>query len=200
MTSHTILRFIADKLRDPSTWVVALVVGAIINLYGQFLLPWFRGSFDPPVDFLIEFEIRPEITVFSVFLGFAFPFCVGLYSAVTARWKNRHMEVLSSLPDACPDPMFRVASDGALVQAGATTQAFMQAHGIDHAAKLLGAELWARIASGDGIGDRSTVRFAAEGASFLVTHSPAGNGDINLYLCRLPPDLETAPPVAGEEN
>ena len=73
MSSTLIYRYIGEKLRDKSVYVLMLIVGSIINLYGQLLLPWFRGSFDPPVDFLIEFEIRPEVTIFSVFLGFAFP-------------------------------------------------------------------------------------------------------------------------------
>ena len=76
MEARLILRFVGDKLLDPATYILALVVGSIINLYGQFLLPWFRGSFDPPTDFLIEYEIRPDITIFSVLLGFAFMCCV----------------------------------------------------------------------------------------------------------------------------
>ena len=112
MDSSLILQLVATKLRDRSTYVLALVVGAIINLYGQYLLPWFRGSFDPSTDFLIEYEIRPEITVFSVFLGFAFPFFVGLYSAVATRYKNRRIEAISRLPEFSPDPMFRADRSG----------------------------------------------------------------------------------------
>ncbi len=165
MKSQSVARFIAGKLRDRSTYVVALVVGTIINLYGQFLLPWFRGSFDPPTDFLIEFEIRPEIIVFSVFLGFAFPFCIGLYSAVTARWKNRHLEVLFSLPENSPDPMLRFGADGTLVQAGSRTRAFLAAHRIDHAVDLLGADFWARIVAGEAAEERSVLNLGTEGGA-----------------------------------
>jgi hypothetical protein len=98
MNFRLISIFVGSKLRDRSTYILALIVGSIINLYGQILLPWFRGSFDPPSDLLIEYEIRPAITILSIFLGFLFPFCVGLYSAVTMRYKNRRTEAIARLP------------------------------------------------------------------------------------------------------
>ena len=98
MNIRLISIFVGAKLRDRSTYILALIVGLIINLYGQILLPWFRGSFDPPSDLLIEFEIRPAVTILSIFLGFLFPFCVGIYSAVTMRYKNRRTEAIARLP------------------------------------------------------------------------------------------------------
>ena len=92
MKFRVILRLIGERLVDRTTWVLALVVGTLINLYGQLLVPWFRGSFDPVTDFIIEFENRPELTLVSVFLAYAFPVFVGIYSAVTERYKNRRME------------------------------------------------------------------------------------------------------------
>ena len=92
MDLRLILRLISEKLVDRTTWMLAFVVGTLINLYGQLLVPWFRGSFDPITDFIIEYEIRPELTLVSVSLGYAFPVFVGIYSAVTARYKNRRME------------------------------------------------------------------------------------------------------------
>lgn len=194
MAARLIFRFVGDKLLDRSTYVLALVVGSIINLYGQILLPWFRGSFDPPTDFLIEYEIRPEITIFSVLLGFAFPFCVGLYSAVAARYQNRRIEAISSLPEHSPDPMFRADKDGGLVEAGAKSWQFLRTHGIDDAKKILGAELWARIVSGEPLEDRPTVYFEPTRTSYVVSHAPAGNGEFNIYLSRLPHRFETDDP------
>lgn len=98
MKSRLILRLIGEKLRDRGTYVLVFIVGSIINLYGQFLLPWFRGSFDPATDFLIEFEIRPEITIISVILGYVFPLCVSIYSAVAVRYRSHGTDSASSLP------------------------------------------------------------------------------------------------------
>ena len=92
MDIRLILRLIGEKLVDRTTWALAFVVGTLINLYGQLLVPWFRGSFDPVTDFIVEYEIRPELTVFSVFLGYAFPVFVGIYSGVASRYKNGRME------------------------------------------------------------------------------------------------------------
>ena len=99
MKSRLILRLIGEKLRDRGTYVLAFVVGSIINIYGQFLLPWFRGSFDPATDFLIEFEIRPDITIISVAMGYAFPLCVSIYTAVAVRYKSRATSAVTSLPE-----------------------------------------------------------------------------------------------------
>ncbi len=192
MNARLILRFVADRLLDRTTYWLALVVGAVINLYGQLLLPWFRGSFDPPTDFLIEFEIRPDITILSVLLGFAFPFCVSIYSAVVARYKNRHLEVISNLREHAPDPMFLVDRNGAPVDAGARTWQFLKDHGIDDARKILGAELWSKIVSGEAMEDRPTVFFQPAQTAYVVCHAPTGNGGINLYLARLPEALAAA--------
>ncbi len=186
MTSGLVYRYIWEKLCDRSTYVLALIVGCIINFYGQFLLPWFRGSFDPPVDFLIEFEIRPEVTIFSVCLGFAFPFCVGVYSSVAARYKNRRIESISTLTNLCPNLMFRADKSGRLVEAGTITNEFLARHGIDDARGILGEDLWMRIISGKPMSDRPTVQFLPDGATYVVAHAPVPNGDFNLYLTRLP--------------
>ena len=92
--SHQIIA----KLKEPGTWGLVVVVGTVINVYGQLLLPWFRGSFDPPVDFLIELEIRPAVTAFSVFLGFAFPLFVSVYSAITTQRQETSSRPSASRP------------------------------------------------------------------------------------------------------
>ncbi len=91
MDVRLILRLIGEKLVDRTTWALAFVVGTLINLYGQLLVPWFRGSLDPATDFVFEYEIRPELTLVSVILGYAFPVFVGVYSGVASRYKNRRM-------------------------------------------------------------------------------------------------------------
>ena len=77
-------RLIGDKLRDRTTYVLAAIVGTLINLYGQLLVPWFRGGANPFETFANHLQDSPGLTYFSIFLGYAFPFCVGIYSGVWA--------------------------------------------------------------------------------------------------------------------
>ena len=158
MDSRLIFRLIGERLRDRTTWVLALVVGTLINLFGQLLVPWFRGSFDPITDFVIEYEIRPGLTLFSVFLAYAFPVFVGTYSAVAVRYKGRRMEAIATLHDRCPDPVFRAESSGRIAEAGSDTRHFLDKYGVDYAQKdsrrgTMGAD---RREPADG---RSTDRF-----------------------------------------
>ena len=81
-------RLIGDKMRDRTTYVLAAIVGTLINLYGQLLVPWFRSSANPFETFADQLRDSPGLTIFSIFLGYAFPFCVGLYSGVAARYSR----------------------------------------------------------------------------------------------------------------
>ena len=193
MDFRLILRLIGEKLVDRTTWALAFVVGTLINLYGQLLVPWFRGSFDPVTDFMIEYEIRPELTLISVSLAYAFPVFVGVYSAVTSRYANRRMESISRFSDRCPDPVFRAARNGQIAEAGADTRQFLDKYEIDYAQKILGEELWARMASNQPMADRPTIYFEPHQAAYVVAHAPAGNHEINVYLARLPRALESTP-------
>ena len=186
MNIRLISIFVGAKLRDRSTYILALIVGLIINLYGQILLPWFRGSFDPPSDLLIEFEIRPAITILSILLGFLFPFCVGLYSAVTMRYNNRKTEAIARLPDYCPDPMFSASYDSLIVDANASTRAFMERYGIDNAKQILGDSLWGHIVSGEPMEDRPIVFFEPAQSNYAVSYCSSEFDTINIYLVRLP--------------
>lgn len=168
------------------------MVGTLINLYGQLLVPSFRGSFDPITDFIIEYEIRPELTLVSVFLAYAFPVFVGIYSAVTSRYQNRTMESMSAFSDRYPDPVFRAARNGQIAEAGAETRRFLDKYQIDYAQKILGEELWARMASKQPMSDRPTIYFEPDRAAYVVAHAPAGGHEINVYLARLPHALEAA--------
>ena len=110
-------------------------------------------------DFVIEYEIRPGLTLFSVFLAYAFPVFVGTYSAVAVRYKGRRMEAIATLHDRCPDPVFRAESSGRIAEAGSDTRHFLDKYGVDYAQKILGEELWARIAANQRMADRPTVFF-----------------------------------------
>ena len=116
MQGQLITRLVADKLRDRTTYYVALVVGTLINGFGQLLVPWFRGDADPFVVFAAEWQMRPGLTLFSIFLAYAFPFCVGIYSAVAVRYKNRRLESIADFPERKPDPVFRATRSGPLVE------------------------------------------------------------------------------------
>jgi hypothetical protein len=185
MDYRLIRRLIGDKLRDRTTYTLAFIVGTLINAYGQLLVPWFRGFEDPFARFASEFEIRPWLTLFSVFLAYAFPFCVGTYSAVAARYKIRRFESIADFPERKPDPVFRVNKQGRLVEAGATTRSFFDKYGIDSAQKILGEEVWSQIVL-NGMGARNfKIFFEAEGAEYIVTHVPTANEEINIYLTRV---------------
>ena len=186
MDVRLIGRLAVDKLRDRTTYGLAVIVGTLINLYGQLLVPWFRGSTNPFNTFTNEFELRPGLTLFSVFLAYAFPFCVGIYSAVAARYKNRRIESIADFPERKPDPVFRAAKDGRLVEVGANTQKLFEKYQVDCAQKILGEEVWARIVSRPPPDERITIYFEAEDAEYLVAHAPTANDQINIYLTRLP--------------
>jgi hypothetical protein len=190
MNIRLISNFVGAKLRDPSTYILAFIVGAIINLYGQILLPWFRGSFNPPSDLLIEFEIRPAITILSIFLGFLFPFCVGLYSAVTMRYNNRRTEAIARLPDCCPDPMFSAGFDSLIVDANASTKDFMERYGIDNAKQILGESLWGQIVSGEPMENNPIVFFEPAQSNYAISYCSTEFDTINIYLVRLPGNLD----------
>ena len=147
MDFRLIRRLIRDKVRDRATYGVAAVVGILISLYGQLLVPWFRGA-DSAVDaFLGELDERPALTAFSIVLAFAFPFCVGVYSSVATRYKNRRLKSVADFPDRKPDPVFRAAANGRMVEAGAETRVWCERLGITRAQDILGEEVWADIAS-----------------------------------------------------
>ena len=186
MDNRLIIRLFRQKLRDRTTYILAAVVGTLISAYGQLLVPWIRGSANPFVAFADEFLRLPLLTLFTIFLAYAFPFCVGIYSAVVARYKIRRIESIADFPERCPDPVFRAARDGRLVEAGANAQLLFEKHRIDYAQKILGEEIWAQIVSKQDASAEATVYFEAEDVEYLVTHVPTANDQINVYLSSLP--------------
>lgn len=185
MDFRLIGRLIIDKLHDRTTYALAAIVGLLINGYGQLLVPWFRSGTNPFTAIASELDARPGLTLFSVFLAFAFPFCVGIYSAVAARYKNRRIESIADFPERKPDPVFRARKDGQLVEVGANTQKFFARFQIDRAQQLLGDDVWAKITSNVGSEERIVVYFEAEGEKYLVAHAPTKNDEINIYMTRL---------------
>lgn len=185
MDIRLIGRLIVEKLHDRTTYVLAAIVGLLINGYGQLLVPWFRSGADPFAIFMNQLEIGPALTLFSVFLAFAFPFCVGVYSAVAARYKNRRVESIADFPEQKPDPVFRAKKTGELVEVGANTQKFFEKFGIDSAQRILGDEAWEKIITGERTDDRMIVYFEAEGEKYLVANAPTRNDEINVYMTRL---------------
>ena len=185
MDFRLIRRLTADKLRDRTTYGVAAVVGTLISAYGHLLVPWFRGNADPFAVFAEQLAQTPALTTFSVFLAYAFPFCVGTYSAVAARYKNRRIESIADFPERKPDPVFRVARDGRLVEVGANTQRLFDKYRIDSAQKILGEAVREHILTNRQGNEQATVYFAAEDVEYLVAHAPTANDEINVYLTRL---------------
>jgi hypothetical protein len=186
MDFRLLYRLTIDKLHDRTTYVLAAVVGTLINGYGQLLVPWFRDSTNPFVTFWEELEVRPTLTLFSVFLAYAFPLCVGIYSAVAARYKNRRVESIADFPERKPDPVFRAAQNGRLVEVGATTQRMFDEYQVDRAQAILGEEVWAQIVSRKHPDWRTTIYFEPEDMEYLVACAPTSNDEINVYLTRLP--------------
>jgi hypothetical protein len=179
-------RLVAAKFRDRSTYIVALIVGTLINAYGQLLVPWFRGATDSLVALAAEFERNPGLTLFSIFLAYAFPLCVGVYASVATRYKGRRFESVADFPDRKPDPVFRAAPNGRIVEVGAATRALFEQYEIDSAQTILGDDLWREIVSKRTPACGRNIYFGPEGASYALSHAPTNNEEINIYLTRLP--------------
>jgi len=186
MDFRLIRRLIVGKIKDRSTYVVAAVVGTLINVYGQLLVPWLRGLGDPFELLAHEFGERPGLAILSIFLAYAFPVCVGIYSSVATRYKIRRFESVADFPDRKPDPVFRVTRDGNIVEVGAATRELFEYYQVNSAQKILGEKVWAKIVCMEGAGNSGTVFFEAEGASYIVSHAPTNDDLINVYLTRLP--------------
>ncbi len=185
MDYKLIRRLIFAKLCEKTTYVLALIVGTLINVYGQLLVPWFRGANNPTDVLMNHFQIHPGLTLFSIFLAFAFPLCVGVYSSVVTRYKGRRTESIADFPETKPDPVFRVNQTGSFVEVGSTTQQFFDTYGIHNAQNILGDEIWEEIKSGAESDKIVQFYFEPEYASYIVKYTPTRNDNINIYLTRL---------------
>ena len=117
-----IFTYISEKLADPGLYLLALVVGTVINFYGQILVPRLRNR-SPIAALRSEYNQRPLLLALSVFIAYFFPFTVGLTSGVTTRYVQRHVESRAAFPDTKPDPVFRVDLAGDVVRMGTRTRA-----------------------------------------------------------------------------
>jgi hypothetical protein len=186
MDHRIVISLIADKLKDRGTYILALMVGTLINAYGQLLVPWFRNGNDPFSAFSEELAQRPELTLISVFLGYAFPFFVGTFSAVATRYKNRRTESIADFPDRKPDPVFRATRQGEFVEVGAETQRLFTKYRITKAQMIIGSEEWSRLCDGDAPASGVRIHYAKERADYLVNSVQTTKGLFNVYMTRIP--------------
>jgi hypothetical protein len=179
-------RLLVDKLHNSETYWIAVIVGTLINGYGQLLVPWFRGAADPFTALALEFRAHPFLTTFSIVLAYAFPLVVGVVSSVITRYRNRRIESVADFPDRKPDPVFRAAHDGSLVEVGTTTLALFTKHQIDNAQAILGESVWSEIAGSKSPGGGQLVFFAPEKKQYIVSYAPTGKDQFNVYMSELP--------------
>lgn len=179
------LQYLREKLLQRNTYIVAFIVGTFINLYGQFLVPWLRGYSRPWQRFNTELIELPELTMLSVVLGYVFPFMVGIYSSVATRASLQHLEMKALFPDQKPDPVFRAAQDGSIVESGLGTQRLFEEREVSSAQAVLGADLWQQLVESarEGATARGTKIYSdALGSWYFVSHSRGPAGTVNVYL------------------
>jgi len=108
-------RFVVEKLRQKNTYLVALIVGTAINVFGHVLVPWARGNASPAEHFLTEYATHPALVSLSILLAYGFPVMVGLYSSVATRYarkdEERNLLRLASFPEKNPNPVIEVDLD-----------------------------------------------------------------------------------------
>ena len=192
MNWSLIFDYVTEKAADPSLFLLALVVGTVINLYGQILVPWLRGV--SPVEALrLERRERPLLLGLSVFIAFFFPFTVGLVSGVGTRYVQRHVEARATFPDAKPDPVFRVDLDGNVRRMGARTRLLFGNRTVT-APQILGDQVWQEVLraheAGTSIELDRVIYCGLIDSWFLVAHSPSEDRQsVNLYLTHISAEL-----------
>ncbi len=182
-------KYAIEKLREMSTYRVAFIVGTLINVYGHFIVPWFRGNPDIWGRFVGELRDNPGLAACSIAIAYLFPVVVQVHSAVSSRMRTHAAELRADFPDRKPDPVFRVSSDGRIIDAGASTMVLLKKHGLSDVKQLLGEELWSEILElqkrEQKLPRETAVHVDALDTSFLVTHSPAMDGAVNIYLTEI---------------
>lgn len=174
-------------LASSDVYVTTAIVGTLINLYGQILVPCFYGDMSPFSSFGLRALARPLLVAMSVGVGYTFPFCVSVVSTALSHYRSRRIESLAQFPDTKPDPVFRVDHDGAILEMGAPTQAMFERHNVQHARDILGDAVWTMISECPDCGSAASpdahVRFVPENATYLVVWSKVPSG-VNVYLTR----------------
>jgi len=199
---HLVGRYTKEKLQQRNTYVMTFIVGTLINVYGQLLVPILRGNPDPWGELFHKFKIEPGLALLSVVLGYFFPFVVSTTSAVLQRYQHRRFESRALFPDYKPDPVFRASSDGTIVDAGAFTRRVFNERGVGRVQELLGEDIWSRIVAheserraGELLNSETEVECAPLGGRFLVVHSTTHHGEINIYMTRRQASSPAASPV-----
>jgi hypothetical protein len=181
-----IRKYAIEKLRDPATYRVAFTVGTLINGYGHFLVPYMRGRPDVLQRFMGELEAAPHLVILSIVIAYLFPIIVQVHSAVRSRVRTHATELRAEFPNNKPDPVFRAAPDGRIIDAGAATRELLQKHSLTHAQVLLGQEIWGQIVylqhGGERLPLETTVHVGALERWYVVGHAPSASGGVNVYL------------------
>ena len=192
MNWSLILFYVIEKVADPSLFLLALVVGTVINLYGQILVPWLRGL-SPVAALCLEHKERPLLLYLSIFIAFFFPFTVGMVSGVATRYMQRHVEAHATFPDAKPDPVFRVDLDGNVKRMGARTRSLFANRTVT-APQILGDQVWQEVLkeheAGTSIELDRIIYCDLIDSWFLVAHSSGKDRQsVNLYLTHISAEL-----------
>ena len=194
--ARLVSKYAVEKLRDPATYRVAFTVGTLINLFGHFLVPFMRGRSDVWTRFVAEFQERPILAACTILLAYLFPIIVQVHSAVTSRLRGHGAELRANLSDSKPDPVFRAAPDGRIIDAGAGTRVVLARHKLASAQDVIGSSLWEKILelqrTGEHLPRETLVHVDALNDSFFVAHSPAADGAVNIYLTEAEPRVSQA--------
>ena len=186
------------QLRARGTLLTALVVGTLINAYGQVLVPLLRGRGAVTEELVRNLEETPLLGAVSIALGFIFPLFVSAYASARARVELGAAASLARFPDLKPDPVFRAQQDGTIIEAGAQTRILFERHGVGRAQDIIGSALWERIAAAAGHSEDfpapETVHFPPADRWYVVTASTAPDG-INFYLAGVSPGGDGSNPT-----
>jgi hypothetical protein len=187
------LTYAFARLGRRGTWLTALAVGSLINVYGQLVVPWLRGSSAPWRDVVDAWRSDPGVVGLSVVLGFVFPLVVGVFSSTATYWQHRRALSRAEFPDRKPDPVFRARPDGRIVEAGEQTERWMRARSLFRAQDIFGSRDWNRIAQRSA---SDALRVAHDGRDLLVRSAGAGRDAeselLNVYVTEVPAYVQPA--------
>ena len=85
-------RFGLQKLQEQGTYLLALVVGSLITVYGQFIVPYLRNEAEVWNTFVHKMLERPKLTMFSILLAYLFPIGVQLQATIVTRLRDYREE------------------------------------------------------------------------------------------------------------
>ncbi|MAA78920.1 MAG: hypothetical protein CL916_06640 [Deltaproteobacteria bacterium] len=83
-----VLQFGVQKLQKKDTYIVALVVGSLITVYGQFIVPYLRNEVDVWGIFTSKMLAQPNLSLFSILLAYLFPIGVQLHATIVTRLRE----------------------------------------------------------------------------------------------------------------